>query len=42
MCKEVPRGTHTVITVESDLPREDVLLPAAQPSADVSQVVFLR
>lgn len=42
MCKEVPRGTQTVITVESDPPREDVLLPAAQPPADVSQVIFRR
>lgn len=42
MCKEVPRGTQTVIKVESDAPREDVLLPAVQPAADIPQVIFLR
>lgn len=41
MCKEVPRGTHTVIGVESDPPREDVLLPIAQSAANIPQTVFL-
>lgn len=40
MCKEVPLGKQTVIKVDIDPPREDVLVPAAQPSSDISQVIF--
>lgn len=32
MCKEVPSGTQTVIKIDSDSPREDVLYPVFLPA----------